>query len=285
MSYYRRLPQFEYVAPKSVEEVCSFLQANQAETRVIAGGTITLHRMKERIGVRKYLMSLKAIPGLDSISAHGDGKLKIGAMASIQSVADSPAVRTECALLAAACSIQGTPQIRNMGTIGGNVACNLATAETMPVLTALGAEAKLTSSAGSRTVLIEELYKELKDGEILTEILVPVVAEARSGYEKWAMRKKFDYATISASVVMTLAGGKTCKEARLGLGGVTLPTRRAKRAEDMLKGQSVTDALIEQVAQAAAEDAHVGADVNFTGDYKKELVKVMVRRAINKAML
>jgi aerobic carbon-monoxide dehydrogenase medium subunit len=284
MSYYRRMPQFEYVAPKSVEEVCSFLQANQAETRVIAGGTITLHRMKERIGVKKYLLSLKAIPGLDGMSANGDGKLKIGPMATIQSVADSPIVRKQCTLLGLACSMHGTPQIRNMGTIGGNVACSLATAETMPVLTALGAEAKLTSAAGSRTVLIEDLYKELKDGEILTEILVPAGAGGKSGYEKWAMRKKFDYATISAAVVMTLTGGKTCNEARLGLGGVTLPTRRAKRAEDMLKGQSVTDALIEQVAQTAAEDARVGADVNFTGDYKKELVKVMVRRAIKKAL-
>jgi aerobic carbon-monoxide dehydrogenase medium subunit len=283
MSYYRRLPQFEYVAPKSVEEVCSFLQANQAETRVMAGGTITLHRMKERIGVKKYLMSLKAVPGMDNI-ANGGGKLKIGPMASIQAVADSKVVRKQSPMLSEACSLHSTPQIRSMGTIGGNVACNLATAELMPVFTALGAEAKLTSAAGSRTVLVEDLYKELKDGEILTEILVPVEAEAKAGYEKWAMRKKFDYATISAAVVLTLASGKKCKEARLGLGGVTLPTRRAKRAEDMLKGQSVTDALIEQVAQAASEDAHVGADVNFTGDYKKELVKVMVRRAIKKAL-
>ena len=212
MYYYRRLPQFEYVAPTSVEEVRYFLQANQAETRVIAGGTITLHRMKERIGVKKYLMSLKAIPGLDKISANGDAKLKIGPMATIQSVADSPIVRKAVRAACRCLQHAGTPQIRSMGTIGGNVACNLATAETMPVLTALGAEAKLTSAAGSRTVLIEELYKELKDGEILTEILVPVVLKARSGYEKWAMRKKFDYATISAAVVMTLAGGKTCKE-------------------------------------------------------------------------
>src|SRR5512136_1908415 len=105
MHYYRRLPQFEYVAPKSVEEACSFLQANQAETRVIAGGTITLHRMKERIGVKKYLMSLKAIPGLDGIRANGDGKLHIGPMASIQAVADSRVVRKQCALLADACSM------------------------------------------------------------------------------------------------------------------------------------------------------------------------------------
>jgi carbon-monoxide dehydrogenase medium subunit len=72
--------------------------------------------------------------------------------------------------------------------------------------------------------------------------------------------------------------------ARIALGGVTLPTRRPKKAEDMLRGQAVTDALVEQVAEVAAKEAHVGADVYFTADYKKELVKVMVRRAINKAL-
>ena len=283
MYYYRRLPPFEYVAPKSVDEATAFLQAHQAETRVMAGGTITLHRMKERIGVKKYLMSLKAIPDLDGISASKDGKLSIGPMASIQSVADSPVVQKQSALLAGACSIHATPQIRAMGTIGGNVACNLATAEMVPVLSALGSEVKLTSAAGSRTVLVEELYREIKDGEILTEILVSVAKETKAGYEKWAMRKRFDYATVSAAAVLSMSG-KKCTAARIALGGVTLPTRIPKRAQDMLKGQTVTDALIEQVAEAAAKEAHVGADVCFTADYKKELVKVMVRRAIKKAL-
>jgi aerobic carbon-monoxide dehydrogenase medium subunit len=283
MHYYRRLPQFEYVAPKGLDEVCSFLKANASETRVMAGGTITLHRMKERIGVKRFLLSLKAVPNLDGISASKDGRLSIGPMASIQAVADSRVVRKQCALLALACSIHSTPQIRNMGTIGGNVACNLATAEMVPVLAALGAEAKLTSAAGSRSVLIEELYKELKDGEVLSEIIVPAAGDTKAGYEKWAMRKRFDYATISAAAALSMSG-KKCTAVRIALGGVTLPTRIPKRAIDMLKGQSVTDALIEQVAEAASEDARVGADVYFTVDYKKELVKVMVRRAINKAL-
>ncbi len=283
MYYYRRLPQIEYVAPKGLDEACSFLKAHAAETRVMAGGTITLHRMKERIGVKKYLLSLKGVLNLDGISASKDGRLSIGPMASIQAVADSKVVRKQCALLADACSIHSTPQIRNMGTIGGNVACNLATAETVPVLAALGAQVKLTSSAGSRTVPVEELYKELKDGESLTEILVPAVGEAKAGYEKWAMRKRFDYATISAAAALSISG-KKCTAARVALGGVTLPTRRPKQAEDMLKGQAVTDALIEQVAEAAAKEARVGADVYFTADYKRELVKVMVRRAIKKAL-
>jgi aerobic carbon-monoxide dehydrogenase medium subunit len=283
MYYYRRLPQFEYVAPKSLDEACSFLEAHAAETRVMAGGTITLHRMKERIGVKKYVMSLKAIPNLDGIRASKDGNLSIGPMASIQSLADSRVVQKQSALLAGACRIHSTPQIRNMGTIGGNVACNLATAEMVPVLSALGSQAKLASAAGSRMVLIEELYKELKDGEVLTEILVPVAQDTKAGYEKWAMRKRFDYATVSAATALSLSG-KKCTAARIALGGVTLPTRIPKRAIEMLKGQSVTDALIEQVAEAASEDARVGADIYFTMDYKKELVKVMVRRAIKKAL-
>ncbi len=281
MYYYRRLPPFEYVAPTSVQEAVNFLAAHKAETRVMAGGTITLHRLKERIGLKKYLMSLKAIPGLDAIGKD-PGQLKLGSMALLQTVADAPVVKKGCAMLAFACARLGTPQIRAMGTLGGNVACNLATAETVPVLMALGGEATLVSAKGSRTVPVEELYKELKEGELVTEIMVPVVKGQVWGYEKWAVRERFDYATVSAAVAMTMAG-RACKDVRIALGGVTLPTRRAHRAEDLLKGQSVTDKRIDEVAKAAAEDARTGADVLFTAEYKKELVTVMVRRALKQA--
>jgi carbon-monoxide dehydrogenase medium subunit len=283
MHYYRRLPPFEYGAPKSLAEACTFLAAHAADTRISAGGTITLHRMKERIGLKKYLMSLKAIPGLDSIRAAQDGTLVIGPMASIQSVADAKPVQKHAPLLAAACSIHATPQIRAMGTIGGNVACNLATAETMPVLAALGAHVKLTSSTQTRTVPVEDLYRELKDTELLTGILLPAAQTAKTGYEKWAVRKRFDYATVSAAVALSLSG-KKCTSARIALGGVTLPTRIPKKAEAQLQGQTITAALIEQVAEAASKEAHVGADVAFTAAYKKELVTVMVTRAITKAL-
>ena len=129
MYYYRRLPPFEYVAPKNIKEAASFLQAHQADAHVMAGGTILLHRMKERIGLKKYLMSLKGIPGLDAI-ASSPSRLKLGPMALLQAVADAPAVKKGCGMLAFACARLATPQIRAMGTLGGNVACNLATAET-----------------------------------------------------------------------------------------------------------------------------------------------------------
>ena len=281
MSYYRRLPPFEYIAPESVEDAAAFLAAHQAETRIMAGGTIVVHRMKERIGVKKYLMSLKAIPALDAVST-GSGQLKLGSMALLQTVADAPAVKKGCAMLAFACSKLGTPQIRAMGTLGGNVASHLATAETAPVLVALNGEATLINAKGSRTIAIENLHKELKEGDILTAILIPVIKDQRWGYEKWAMRKKLDYATTCAAVAMTMTG-KACKNVRIGLGGVTLPTRRAHRAEELLEGRSITDKLIQEAASVAAEDAHTGADIHFTAEYKKELVAVMVKRALKQA--
>ncbi len=281
MYYYRRLPPFEYVAPKSLHEAASFLQAHQADTRVMSGGTIVLHRLKERIGRKKYLMSLKGIRGLDGI-ASSSSELKLGAMTLLQAVADAPAVKKGCGMLALACARLGTPQIRAMGTIGGNIACNLATAETVPVLMALGGEATLMGGKGSRMVSVEKLYKELKDGDLVAEVLVPLVKGQRWGYEKWAVRERFDYCIVSAAVTMTVAG-KMCKDVRIGLGGVTLPTRRADRAEDVLKGQPLTDKRIDEAANVAAEDARTGADACCTAAYKKELVAVMVKRALKQA--
>jgi carbon-monoxide dehydrogenase medium subunit len=264
-----------------VDEAAAFLAAHQAETRIMAGGTIVIHRMKERIGIKKYLMSLKAIPALDAVCA-GPGRLKLGSMALLQTVADAPAVKKGCAMLGFACSKLGTPQIRAMGTLGGNVASHTATAETAPVLVALNGKAALVNAKGSRTVAIENLHKELKDGDILTEILIPLVKDQRWGYEKWAMRKRFDYATAAAAVAMTMTG-KACKNVRIGLGGVTLPTRRAHRAEELLEGRSMTEKLIHEAASVAAEDARTGTDIHFTAEYKKELVAVMVKRALKQA--
>ena len=101
--YYRRLPQFEYLAPKSLEEACSLLQKYRGGVKTMAGGTIVIRRMKERIAVPKYLMSLRAIKDLDFITLDGTAGLKIGPMASLQSIADSPIVKEKSEILARVC--------------------------------------------------------------------------------------------------------------------------------------------------------------------------------------
>ena len=283
MHYYRRLPKFDYLAPKSIDEVSSLLKQHKGEARIMAGGTIVLHRMKERIGARPYVIGIQAVPGLDAISDDGKTGLKIGAMARLQSIAESADVKKSCPFLATVCAQLGTPQVRNMGTIGGNIASRFATAETLPALIALGAQAKVVTAAGEKMITVEDIYRELKDGDLITEISVPdLSAKATTGYKKFAVRERFDYATVAAAVVMN-RDGKICKDIKIGLGGVTLQTMRAKGAEEILKGQALADALIEKAAIAAADSGNVGSDLMFSAEYKKKVLKTMVKRALKEA--
>ena len=282
--YYRRLPRFEYLAPKSIEEAVSMLKEHKGEARIMSGGTIVIHNMKERVGVRKYLVGLKAIPNLDFVTFDKARGLTIGCMASLQSVADSPVVKERFQNLAVACGKLGTPQIRNMGTLGGNVCCKFPTAEAVPALVALEAEAKITTASGDKTVAVEDLYKELKGTELVTEIHVPIPPlGAKGSYQKYTIREGMDYATVCAAVQMTLTNG-SCQDIRIVLGGATLPSMRSKRAEETIMGQSLTDSVVEKAAQAASEDAKTASDIYFSAEYKKELLKGIVKRAIKEVL-
>jgi carbon-monoxide dehydrogenase medium subunit len=282
--YYRRLPKFEYLAPESIEDAVSMLKEHKGEARVTAGGTIVTHNMKERIGVRKYLIGLKTIPELDFIAFDEASGLRIGCMASLQSLADSPVVKEKYGSLAIACGKLGTPQIRSMGTLGGNVSCRFPTAEAVPALVALNAEVKVTTASGDKTVAVEDLYKELKGIALVTEIHVPTPpSDAKGSYQKHTIREGMDYATVCAAVRMILANG-SCQGIRIAIGGATLSSMRSKRAEKMIMGQSLTDSMIEKVVQAVSEDAKTASDIYFSAKYKKELLGIMVKRAIEEIL-
>lgn len=283
MYYYRRLPKFEYLAPQSIGEVSALLREHLGEARIMAGGTIILHRMKERIGLRPYVIGLKKVPDLDTITVENTGALRLGSLAGLQEIADKAEVRKNFPLLSTVCGVLGTFQIRNMGTIGGNVACRFATAETVPALIAFAAKAKIVTGAGEKLTFVEELYKELKDGDLITEIHVPALPpHTKAGYKKFAVRERLDYATVAAAVLITM-DGRICKEISIGLGGVTLQTMRARAAEDAMRGERVTEGLIQKAAGIAADSATVGADMMFPRDYKKKVLKVMIERAMKEA--
>ena len=278
--YYRRLPKFEHLAPVNVAKACSLLQEHKGEARVMAGGTIVISTMKDRVGVRKYLIGLKTIPDLDYITFDESHGLRIGTMANLQSIGDSLAVKGRFEPLATACAGLGTPQIRNMGTIGGNMCCRFPTAEVVPPLIALGAEAKIAAGGGGRTVTVESLYKELKEPELLTEIHVPTLPPSSWGvYQKYTIREGMDYATVSVAVVMT-SGNGVCQDVRIALGGVATTSVRAREAEDITKQKTVTDSVIAEAARVASEGARTVSDIYFSAEYKKELIKILTQRAI-----
>ncbi len=284
MTYYRRLPKFDYLSPKSVGEVVALLGEHKGDARLLGGGTIAIHQMKERVNVKPFAIGLKGVAELKDIVFQAGAGLSIGSMAYLQQIADSPDVRANAPLLGVVCGAIGTPQIRNMGTLGGNVAIRFSTSESLPALIALKAEARLVDARGERTVAVEDLYKEMKGPDLLTGLRIPVPAAGlRVGYRKFAVREHFDYATVAAAVAMDM-DGTTCRDVTIGLGGVTLPTMRAKAAEELLRGREVTAELVGRAAETAADGGHTGADIMFSAEYKKKVLKVMVERAINEAL-
>ena len=250
--YYRRLPKFEHLAPKSIEEAVSLIQDHRRDGKIIAGGTIVIHQMKERVGVCKFLISLKSVQGMDRIRFDEKEGLRIGALTNLKSVAESEVVREKYKILADACKLLGTPQKRTMGTIGGNICCKFPTAETVPVLIALGAEVRIIGAEGERLVAVQDVNKSLKQGELLSEICIPALpAGTTGGYVKFATRDRFDYATASAAVAITSKNG-SCEDIRIAIGGVA--AKRAEKAESVMKGNKITKEIIDKVARTASEE-------------------------------
>ena len=232
----KQLPEFEYIAPKDVKEVCSLLHQYQDRAKIIAGGTDLLINMKQRVMTPQIVIGLKNLSDLDRLSYGENQGLKLGTLVTHQSIVDSPIIRERFGGLWTACSKIGTPQIRSMGTLGGNL-CNAApSADSAPPLIALQAVVKIMGLNGERGLPLEEFFigpgkTGLQNEEILVEIDVPCLAP-RSGlvYVKLPARTAIDIAAVGVAVCITLdAKNETCHEARIVLGAVA-PTPIRSRA-------------------------------------------------------
>lgn len=284
-----RLPKFEYLDPKTIEEACSLLSQHGDKARLIAGGTDLLIIMKHKEVTPEYLVGLKGIPNLDSIDADAEG-VRIGALATLRSIGDSAVVRERFPFLADIAGKMATHQIRNMGTIGGNI-CNAApSADTAPSLICLGAKAKLVGPKKERIVTVEEFFTGpgetvLKAGEILTEIQVPNQPAHTGGAYLRLTRLSVDLAVVGVAALVTLEGkGGLCKEARIALGAVAPTPIRAKKAEGVITGKKIEDGLIEEAAQIASEEARPITDVRGSAPYRTDIVRVLTKRAIGQAL-
>ncbi len=281
------LPKFEYLAPKTVAEACSLLSQYKEKAKVIAGGTDLLVQMKERTITPQYLIGLNGIANLDYIE-HSEARLRIGALASLNSIAGSPLVREKFALLADAMSTIGTIQVRNRGTIGGNL-CNAApSADSAPPLIILGAQVKVVGEQGERVIPLEGFFTgpgetTLQAGEILTEVQIPDIPPNTGGtYLKLFARSAIDIAAVGVAALLTAKDG-TCSDAKIALGAVAPTPIRAKEAEKSIIGKKIEKDLIEKVAELASEESRPISDIRSSAEYRREMVKVLTRRAITQA--
>ena len=281
------LPQFEYYVPTNVEEACSFLAGHKGQALPLAGGTDLLVKMKHRRVVPQYLVNLKNIPGLDGIDYDEEKGLRIGALSTIQSLKNSVTVKRRFKLLAEAAGVESSVQIRNVATIGGNIANASPAADAPLALIALGASVVLTQAAGQREVPLEDFFlgpgrSVIQTGEIIREIRIPP-QRARSGgaYVKHAVRRT-DIAIVSVAVVVRLAE-KICEKARIALGSVAPTAIRAKRAEAMIEGREITDELAAEAAQSAMEESRPIDDIRGYAQYRAKTVLEITKQAILEA--
>lgn len=291
MIHLRNLPEFEYIVPKTVKEVCYFLQEYEGRAKIMAGGTDLLVNMKHRVTVPRYLIGLKNLNDLNSIIySEGEG-LRLGALATHQSIADSNLIKERFGALAVACSKIGTPQIRSMGTIGGNL-CNASpAADSAPPLIALGATLKLISFARERIIPAEKFFNGpgktvLLVGEVLSEIQVPT-PPPHTGltYIKMPARTAVDIAAVGVAVSITInLENQICRDVKIVLGAVAPTPIRAKRAEEVIRGKKMEGNLIQKAAQLASEEAYPISDVRSSADYRVEMVEVVTKQAISHAI-
>jgi aerobic carbon-monoxide dehydrogenase medium subunit len=277
---------FDYHAPTTVEEAIGLLADLGDEARPLAGGHSLLPMMKLRLAPLEHLVDLRRIDALKGIREDG-GALVIGAMTTQHEILASDLVAGQCPLLQEAAAVIADPQVRYLGTLGGNVA-NGDPANDMPaVMQCLDATYLLSGRGGARAVKAREFYEgafftKLAEGEILTAVKVPV-PPAGHGYAYEKLKRKIgDYATAAAAVVLTLSGG-SCKTASIALTNVGETPLYAEAAAAALAGSSLDKAAVDKAVGLAEGITAPASDGRGPADYRTRMAGVMLRRAIQRA--
>ncbi|HEX6172688.1 MAG TPA: xanthine dehydrogenase family protein subunit M [Candidatus Binatia bacterium] len=280
--------RFDYLEPATLSEAFSLLEQHGDNARVIAGGTSLIIWMRQRLLMPKVVIGLGRIPDFDTITFDPQEGLRIGAGARHRDIELSPAVKQHYPLLQETFRKVAQPRIRNMGTIGGNLAGGDPLTDPGASLIALDAELTLASSNGNRTVSLEDFFVDyyqtaLEPGELLTEIRVPPPQRPGWSHIKFTPRSVEDFATVGVAVTLRVTAG-SCEDVRLALNSVASTIVRAKRAEDVLRGHRLTDNLLREAGEVAASEVDPMDDNRGSADYKRDLVKVLVRRAAEQAV-
>jgi len=275
---------FDYFKPQSLEELWD-LEKKFPGAKYIAGGTDLMVKIKNRSIKPQTLISLRSVglPGIDI----GE-KVRIGAMTTITDLIEHPELGRIFPVLAQAAKRIGSPQIRNVGTVGGNL-CNCSPcADTALALLILDARVVLRSSRGSREIALEEFFigpgvSCLSGGELMTGILLDKPASnARAIFMKKG-RVKMDLAVTSVGVLLEMEGD-ICKKARLAVGSVAPVPLRLKKVEELFENAVIPKEIIQEAQKIAVNSISPITDIRSTAEYRREIVSVYVKRALEKLL-
>ncbi len=281
---------FELAEPRTLREAVALLDANETLVRAIAGGTALMLMMKAGVFQPARLVSLRRIEAHHAeIAVTPEGGLRIGAMATLTSLARSPLVKQAAPVITQTLKTLSNVRVRNVATLGGHLAHGDPHMDLPPVLTALGAQVRALSPVGERTLAVGELYSgyyetHLAANELITEITVPPQPGWRATYMKITTRAADDWPTLGVAVSLRMASN-TVLDARIVVSAATNTPVRLAAAEDALRGTSLDTATLARCGDAAVAGVELAADAHGSSAYKRELLRVYVQRAVRQAAL
>jgi carbon-monoxide dehydrogenase medium subunit len=278
--------KFEYLAPTTLDEAINLLVEHGYDAKILAGGQSLIPAMRFRLAAPEILIDINRIDGLSYIKEE-NGHLAIGAMTREADIDHSDLVQNNYTLLAETARVIADPLVRNLATVGGNLAHADPANDHPATMLAYGAEVVAVGPGGERTISIDDFFVDLfenslSDNEILREIRIPTPPANSGGAYIKVERKVGDYAVAGVAVQLTM-DGDTCTSARIGLTNVSPKPIRTAGAEAAVTGKALTDDNIRAAGQAAAQDCDPSSDLRGPEEYKRDLVRVITMRAIRAA--
>jgi carbon-monoxide dehydrogenase medium subunit len=282
------LPKFDFHEATSVAEVTELMAAYGRAARPLAGGTDLIVNMKKKNLAPKHLIYLGRIDALQSTFSE-NGMLIIGAGCTVAELADSDVIKTKASALANGAKSLGSPLVRNLATIGGNIGSARPAADLPPALIAYGASAVLQSISGERIIAIEELLTgpgmtAMQADEIISAISVPIAGSNQgAGYIQLGIRRAQDCNLVNVASFLSLNEDGTIGSARIVMGSVGPTPLRAASAEKILIGEKPGNALFEKAKDAAAADSRPILDFRGSAEYRRDMAGVLTRRTLETA--
>lgn len=281
--------RFEYHAPRSLEDALGLLTEHRDDGKILAGGQSLIPVMKLRLAEPGHLIDINRVSGLDAL-AESNGYLSIGALVRERDVERSVIVQQRYPLLADTANVIADPLVRNLATLGGNLAHADPANDHPATMLAYRASVVARGPSGERVIPIDDFFVDafttaLAPDEILIEIRIPRPGDRSGGAYAKLERKVGDYAVAAAAVQLTLSPDGTVAHAGIAVTNVTFSSVRSSAAEEAIIGRPLDDDVIRSAAQAAADECDPAADLRGSVDYKRSMTRTMTARALRLARI
>jgi carbon-monoxide dehydrogenase medium subunit len=275
----------EFLKPGSFAEASALLSHHGEDARLIAGGVSVALMLRQRLIAPPVLVSLGRIPGGSSLRLEPDG-LHIGPLTSLRDLERSEIVRSFCPALAHAFHVVGNVRVRTQATLGGNLCAADYAADPPAMLTALESRVKVLGPDGEREIPLEEFFlgfytTALHPDEVLTEIVIPTIpASGRASYQKFTSLSAEGRPCVAVAAVADFEPDEKCRQLSIAVGAAVETPQRVAAAEALARGQVLTDDLLAAVAEEYARSLDQLSDSRGSAWYRREMIRVFVRRAL-----